>query len=503
MRTGYPACWNGRVNLAAMIDAHPDDAPALVSPAGTTTYGELRAKVAAARATLAGHGVTPGDRVALVAENDVSFVVGYLATLGLGAIAVPLNPQSPPAELDRELAAVTASIAVVGERGKESVGRLAADRGITVVERLDAAGADGSPSRASALVNMSDEDVAVLIFTAGTAGSPKAAMLTHGNLRSNLEQIQRHPGRNVTSDDVSLGVLPLFHIFGLNVVLGLMLWTGGSIVLEERFEPSTSLQLIKDHGVTLVAGAPPMYAIWTALAGADPTAFGAVRMCTSGAAPLADEVAAAFTARFGIPIHQGYGLTEAAPVVTSSLMDKPPRPGSIGVPLPGVEVRLIDEEGEDALEGDEGEIWVRGANVFAGYWLDEEASAAVLTDDGWLKTGDIAVADDSGHLYIVDRVKDLIIVSGFNVYPIEVEEALIQHPGIAEVAVVGVPSTATGETVKAFVVRSPGQDLTESDVTEFAASCLARYKAPTQVSFVDELPHGVAGKLLRRQLRSA
>ena len=486
-----------------MIDAHPDDAPALVSPAGTTTYGELRAKTAAARATLAGHGVSPGDRVALVAENDVSFVVGYLATLGLGAVAVPLNPQSPAAELDRELAAVGASVAVVGERGKESVGRLATERGITVVERLDTAGAGSGSSDAAPLVNMSDEDVAVLIFTAGTAGSPKAAMLTHGNLRSNLEQILRHPGRNVTSSDVSLGVLPLFHIFGLNVVLGLMLWAGGSIVLEERFDPTASLELIKDHGVTLVAGAPPMYAIWTALQDADPDAFASVRLCTSGAAPLADEVAAAFTARFKLPIHQGYGLTEAAPVVTSSLMDHPPRPGSIGVPLPGVEVRLIDEEGEDALEGDEGEIWVRGANVFAGYWLDEDATAAVLTEAGWLKTGDIAVADETGHLYIVDRVKDLIIVSGFNVYPIEVEEALLQHPGITEVAVVGVPSTATGETVKAFVVKAPGADIAERDVTEFAASCLARYKAPTQVSFVDELPHGVAGKLLRRQLRSA
>lgn len=491
------------VNLAAMIDAHPDASPALVGPAGATSYGELRDLVAGARATLAGHGVQPGDRVALVAENDVSFVVGYLATLGLGAVAVPLNPQSPTAELDRELVAIAASVAVVGDRGKESVGRVAEQRGIRVVERLDPAGTEWASATPPPVMNMSDDDLAVLIFTAGTAGSPKAAMLTHGNLRSNLQQIQRHPGRNVTAADVSLGVLPLFHIFGLNVVLGLMLWVGGSIVLEERFDPVDSLKLIKEHGVTLVAGAPPMYAIWTALADADPADFASVRLATSGAAPLSDEVAVAFTARFGVAVHQGYGLTEAAPVVASSLMDEPPRPGSIGVPLPGVEVRLIDEEGEDALEGDEGEIWVRGANVFPGYWLDEQATAAVLTADGWLKTGDIAVTDDSGHLYIVDRAKDLIIVSGFNVYPIEVEEALLQHPGIAEVAVVGVPVTATGEAVKAFVVKTPGVDIAETDVTEFAASCLARYKAPTQVTFVDELPHGVAGKLLRRQLRSA
>jgi len=488
------------VNLAALIDAHPDDAAALRTADGVVTYGQLRQSVAAARGVLAAKGIGPGDRVALVAENDPLFVIGYLATLGLGAVAVPLNPTSPAAELEREVDAVGAKAVVVGSgAGRAAVDGLLASR--PALALVDDLAADAPPAPQ---LDTADDDLAVLIFTAGTAGSPKAAMLSHGNLLSNLRQVQQHPGRAVVPGDVSLGILPLFHIFGLNVVLGLMLMVGGSVALDARFEPRRTLALIRDQRVTLVAGAPPMYNAWANLPDDDAPgdSFASVRLATSGAAPLPDEVAAAFTRRFGIPVHQGYGLTEASPVVTSSLIDEPPRPGSIGVPLPGVEVRLIDEEGEDALVGDDGEIWVRGANVFQGYWQDADATAAVLTSDGWLKTGDIGVADDTGHLWIVDRAKDLIIVNGFNVYPVEVEEALLQLPGVTEVAVVGVPA-ASGEAVKAFVVKKDGAELSEQDVTEFAAGCLARYKTPTQVSFVPQLPHGLAGKLLRRELRSA
>lgn len=344
-------------------------------------------------------------------------------------------------------------------------------------------------------------DLAALMFTAGTGGTPKAAMLTHGNLVANIEQVQRHPGRTVTSGDVALGVLPLFHIFGLNVVLGLTLAAGACVVLVERFDPSTSLETIRERGVTLVSGAPPMYAAWTEVAGADPAAFAKVRLATSGAAPLPEETAAGFQRRFGVPIRQGYGLTEAAPVVSSALPEGPDKPTSIGLPMPGVEVRLVDEGGDDALAGDAGEIWVRGPNVFSGYWENPDATAAALTADGWLRTGDVAVTDDDGWLYIVDRAKDLIIVSGFNVYPAEVEDALLEHPGIAGVAVVGVAHPHSGETVKAFVVAEPGRLLEEDEVIEFCASRLARYKCPTKVMFVESLPQGLGGKVLRRALR--
>ena len=226
-----------------------------------------------------------------------------------------------------------------------------------------------------------------------------------------------------------------------------------------------------------------------------------MRLALTGAAPLPPDVATDFVEQFNVPLRQGYGLTEASPVVTASVLEGDPRPYSIGTVLPGIEVRLVDEEGEDALEGDAGEIWVRGPNVFAGYWEDDDATAVAKTEDGWLRTGDVAVTDDDGYLYLIDRAKDLIIVSGFNVYPAEVEEALNAHPGVAEVAVVGVNHPHSGETVKAFVVSNAGTHLEEDQLIEFVSKRLARYKCPTKITFVDELPHGLGGKLLRRALR--
>ena len=302
---------------------------------------------------------------------------------------------------------------------------------------------------------------------------------------------------------MALGVLPLFHIFGLNAVLGLALYAGSSVVLLERFDPASSLEAVREHGITVVAGAPPLFGAWASVPGVDASSLASVRLVVSGGAPLADEVADAFQARFDRPIWQGYGLTETSPIVSSSLVGGEPRRGSIGIPLPGVDVRLVDSEGEDALAGDPGEVWVRGANVFPGYWNDPEATAMVLTEDGWLKTGDIAVTDDDGYLYLVDRAKDLIIVSGFNVFPAEVEEVLLEHPGIAEAGVVGVSHPYTGEAVKAYVVPKPGRHLVEDEVIEFCAERLARYKCPTSVSFVDQIPQGLVGKVLRRALRGA
>ena len=496
--------------MATIIEGHPDHAVALVSRGSATTYADLRRQVAELRGGLVRLGVEPGDRVAIVAANNWFFVVTYLAVLGVGAVAVPLNPSSPTAELRDELSAIGARFAFVGPSGRNAFAGLGqgatALEQIIVPEGVDLAGARSFEellSREPApLVDRADSDLAVLIFTAGTGGSPKAAMLTHGSLRANLDQMQRHPGRALNSTDVSFGVLPMFHIFGLNVLLDLSLLAGASVVLVERFDPTSALDTISDHGITLVAGAPPMFQAWVNSDAAQATAatFRSVRLFVSGAAPLSAEVSVAFDARFGKPIYEGYGLTEASPTVTSSVAGGLAKPGSIGVPLPGVDVRLVDVEGDDALEGDEGEIWVRGPNVFAGYWQNNEATRAALTPDGWLRTGDIAVADDDGYLFIVGRAKDLIIVSGFNVYPAEVEEAIGEHPGVAEVAVVGVPHPHTGETVKAFVVTADGYHLEEDQLVEFCAGRLARYKCPTKVTFVKELPHGTAGKLLRRAL---
>jgi long-chain acyl-CoA synthetase len=496
------------MNLATIIDGHPDDAVAFISRGKRTTYGQLRDQVADLRSGLIRLGLEPGDRVAILSANNAFFAVSYLAVLGAGCVAVPLNPSSPSVEIRHELVAIGARAAIVGPSGRDAMAGIG--QGATPVEHVIVP--DGVELAAATpvekllggevlpVVDRADDDLAVLIFTAGTSDSPRAAMLTHGNLRANLEQMQRHPGRALHADDVSLGVLPLFHIFGLNVLLGLSLYAGASVVLVERFDPASALDSIRDHGITLIAGAPPMFQAWAGLNGIDPAAMASVRLAVSGAAPLYPEVAEAFERRYGKPVFQGYGLTEASPTVTSSVIGGAAKASSVGLPLPGVEVRLVDEEGEDALVGDAGEVWVHGPNVFAGYWENAEATARALTDDGWLRTGDVGVVDDDGYLYLVDRVKDLIIVSGFNVYPAEVEEALLEHPGIESVAVVGVPHPHSGETVKAFVVPVPGHPLEEDQVIEFCAGRLARYKCPTKVTFVSELPTGMGGKLLRREL---
>jgi long-chain acyl-CoA synthetase len=515
------------MNLADLIESHPHNAPALIDEAGQVmTYGDLRREVGAMRARLVAAGVGPDDRVAILSANDSAFVLGYLAVLGAGAVAVPLNPSSPPAELGRQLARVRVSAVIVGPGGSHAGAGLeeAALGDVPVLAPDPPAGHDARPAAAQAdgpaaaqavgladlgrvppIVDRRPDDLAGLLFTAGTGGSPRPAMLTHNNLLANIDQLECHPGRAVTDHDVSFGVLPLFHIFGLNVLLGGSLKVGSSILLVDRFDAGVAIDLIERHGVTILLGAPTMYA---ALAALPPDAdhrrrLATVRLVFSGAAPLSPEVADACERRLGLVIRQGYGLTEAAPVVSSSVIAEPPRRGSIGVPLPGVELRIVDDEGEDALDGDPGEIWVRGPNVFRGYWEDPEATARVLTPDGWLKTGDVAVAGDDGELYIVDRAKDVIIVSGFNVFPAEVEDVLLDYPGVAEVAVIGAADHYRGEVVHTFVVLAEaGPQPTADDLMAFCAEHLARYKCPTEIMLVPSLPHGLGGKLLRRALRA-
>jgi long-chain acyl-CoA synthetase len=495
------------VNLAAAIEAHPARAAALVSQGKVTSYGQLRSQVAEIRGALIARDVAPDDRVAVVAANNWYFVAAYLGVLGVGAVAVPLNPLSPPPELERELGIVGAGLALVDDTSRPAFGGVETERlgDIDVVAIGDLLGGEPAP-----LVERSDDDLAVLLFTSGTAGLPRAAMLTHGNLRTNIDQMRSGtsdagdtaPGA-LTAADVALGVIPLFHIFGLNAVLGLMLTVGGSVVLVERFDPRAALELLVEHQVTVVSGVPTMWRAWADLPSSgsgDANPMASLKLGVSGAARLDPGLRRVIAARYGLELAEGYGLTEASPVVTSGVGHDAPD-GSIGLPLPGLLVRLIDRFGEDALVGDPGEIWVKGPNVFAGYWDDPEATRATLTEDGWLRTGDLAVVDDDGFLRLVDRAKDVIIVSGFNVVPAEVEGVLVRHPDVAEAAVVGVPHPKTGEAVKAFVVPVAGASPDEDVLVDYASRHLARYKCPSIITFVDELPHGLVGKLLRRRLR--
>jgi long-chain acyl-CoA synthetase len=470
-------------NLADVLLApaqRTPDAVALRAGSDVVTYRELESRASRIAGALRAEGVDPGDRVTIEGHNTIAFVASYLGALRVGAVAVPLNPQAPDPELDRELAAVEPAV-VLGPP-------------------LEGTG-DAEPA---ATVPRDDSDVAVLLFTAGTAGAPKAAMLTHGNLASNIRQVLDHPGLALNAGDVSLGALPLFHVFGLNAVLGIGLAAGASTVLLDHFNAAAAVREVREHQVSVVAGVPAMYHAFLELddAAAPAGSFESVRLAVSGAAPLDGEVLDGMRKRFGVVVHEGYGLTEAAPIVTTSVIGRlEPAAGSIGPPLPGVDVRLVDADGGDVLPGDPGEIWIRGPNVFPGYWHDPDATARALTGDGWLRTGDVAVSDDDGELSLVDRAKDLVIVSGFNVYPAEVEEALREHPDVAEVAVVGEPDPRTGEAIVAFVVPEPGARPDPATLLAHCARSLARYKCPTRVAIVDALPRSFAGKVLRRELR--
>jgi long-chain acyl-CoA synthetase len=490
------------VNLAEALGAAADrtpDAPALAGP-DPVDHATLGRRVAAAARKLASP-IAPGERVAILAGNETAFVVAYLATLRAGAVAVPLNGTSPSHEIARELEtvapAVVCSSPALADLARRAVSQAGTNRTVVVLDGTEESddGFDAVPREAS--------DLAVLLFTAGTAGAPKPAMLTHGSLLANLEQMQSHPGLRVNADDVALGVLPLFHVYGLNVGLGLSLYAGASISLVDHFHPAETLERVQRDGVTMIAAVPAMFAAWLSIdqQHAPSNAFAHVRLAVSGATHLPVDVAYAMQERFGLPVHNGYGLTEASPVVTTTAVEATPRPGSVGPPLPGVEVALLDTDGNPVLEGDPGTIAVRGANVFAGYWNDPEATAAVLVD-GWLHTGDVAVADADGWLTLVDRAKDIIIVSGFNVYPGEVEEVLRTHDDVEDVAVIGEPHPRTGETVVAYVVPRAGATPDPVELLRHAGRRLARYKLPTRVEVVDALPRTLAGKVVRRELKN-
>jgi long-chain acyl-CoA synthetase len=358
------------------------------------------------------------------------------------------------------------------------------------------------------------EDLAVLIYTSGTEGSPKGAMLSHRALLANHEQLAALDPPPAGPDDVLFLAIPLFHAYGLNSGVVAVAYHAATGVLAERFDPADSLDLIARHGVTVVAGVPTMYIAWSLMGERLADGFKSVRLAVSGTAPLDTATAERFTAAAGQPLHEGYGLTETAPVVASTIVGGVRKPGSVGRPIPGVEVKLALAGGaEVVIDGplddddydtdspgtpgtDPGELLVRGRNLFSGYWPDGRDGPG---GDGWWHTADVAYADADGDLFLVDRLTELILVSGFNVYPHEVEQVLAAHPAVAEAAVIGVPHPYTGESVKAFVVRSG--EVTTDELIAYAERNLARFKCPAAIEFVPELPHSATGKVRKGALR--
>ncbi len=500
-------CQTRRVaaNLADLVResalARPT-ATALVARGERTSWAALDALVDAVASGLRARGLVPGDRVALVLGNRPEFVVAYFGALRARLVAVPLNAGLTAHELTARLTDSGASLALVEGHTRDAVGTAAA-RVQDEVDVLDVdsaawaelvrAGRESDP-----VVEESDpESLAVLLFTSGTSGRPRAAMLSHRALMANLDALATLEPAPMLPDDVVLLVLPLFHVYALNSGLGMVARTGATAVLEERFDPAASLETIRLEGITNVPGAPPMYVAWSAQPDVREV-LSRVRLLVSGAAPLPPAVLQQFLTLIGRPVWEGYGMTEASPVITSTLVSGAPKPGSVGQPLPGVEVSLRDTDGDPVDDRDPGEIWVRGPNLFSGYFPD---GAGGPDENGWYATGDVAYADDDGDLHLVDRTRELVLVSGFNVYPREVEAAIESLPGVAECAVIGVPHPYTGEAIKALVVPRPGVDLTSDQVLAHCETRLARFKCPTIVEIVDDLPHTSTGKVSKGQLR--
>ena len=468
----------------------------------TISFADLDAEADRVATGLKSLGVGPGDRVAIAMPNVPHFVFSYFGILRAGAVAVPLNVMLAEQEISRIVQDAEPSVILgagqAGTLAERAAGTLDAPARVITTDAWDELGALGAERFPA--VDVEGDDLAVLAYTSGTTGNPKGAMLSHGNLLANLEQQSNIPQDRVTSDDVLLLTLPLFHIFGLNVPLGLLVKNAATGVLLERFEPVASLREIEKQKVSILFGAPPMYLAWISTPGADQYDLSSVRLAVSGAAPLSTKVLSSFRDIFGIDVDEGYGLTETAPTLTSNRMAPRPKPGSVGRALPGVELRIVDETGSDVERGDPGEILVRGPNVFKGYWRQPEETALVFTD-GWFRTGDIAVQDDEGYVHLVDRKRDLVIVSGFNVFPSEVEAALLQNPKVSEAAVIGVPHEYRGETLKAYVVLEENESATEDELLGDVVKRLARFKCPETVEIVESLPHLLTGKVMRRMLR--
>ncbi|MGB5759054.1 MAG: AMP-binding protein [Acidimicrobiales bacterium] len=483
-------------NLAARL-GRDTEATALVVGERTTTYRALNDRVGRWRGALIASGLRPGDRVAIIASNSEEFVVAHLAAMGVGAISVPMNPQSPAAELARELSAVDPFVAIADATAEKT---LMAAKVLTLtleVQRLSADELDaGLPHD---IVEVSPDDPAALIFTSGTAGESKPAILTHRNLTAGLQSILSLPTDLLERPQVFLGVIPMFHIFGLNSVLHMSLLIGATLVLSDYVGPAQTADLIERHRVTIVSGPPTLWRALTQVPQVGPDTFSSVSLAVSGASRLPPQLKVDVRERLGIELSEGYGLTESSAVAASSVATDAPL-GSVGRLLPGVEARIVDVEENDCLVGDPGELWIRGPMVFPGYWGSVEGGPSPLTADGWLRTGDVAVVDDEGYIAIVDRSKDLIIVSGFNVFPAEVEAVLNEHPDVALAGVVGEPAESTGEAVVAFVMPEEGASVDAETLRDHCRRHLARYKVPSRFVIAPDLPVGPTGKLQRNRL---
>jgi long-chain acyl-CoA synthetase len=467
----------------------------------TLTYAQLREAAGRMSTLLAAHGVEPGDRVGIMLPNVPAFPVAFYGALAAGAVVVPMNPLLKSREVAYYLGDSGARVILAWQAFAGEAAKGAADVGAQAIaiETPDAASLLAGHQPAASESGRQDDDDAVILYTSGTTGRPKGAELTHAGLVTNAELTGRRLLEN-NPDDVIMGCLPLFHVFGLTCGLNATVAAAGTLTLLPRFDPARALEIIQRDAVTIFEGVPTMYAAILHLPQADPAMAATLRVCVSGGASMPVEILRGFEEKFGCMILEGYGLSETSPVASFNHPDKVRKPGSIGTPIEGVQMRLIDDAGQTVPAGEVGEIAIRGHNVMKGYWNKPEATAEAIRE-GWFRTGDMARVDEDGYYYIVDRKKDLIIRGGYNVYPREIEEVLHEHPAVAEVAVIGIPHPDLGEEVGAAVALKPGASVTPEELRAFTRDRVAAYKYPRRVWLVDALPKGPTGKILRREVQ--
>ncbi|HET8565342.1 MAG TPA: long-chain fatty acid--CoA ligase [Solirubrobacterales bacterium] len=491
------------LNLASIITdtaAETPEAVAVRLGPLELTYGELDDRSARLATLLREHGLAQGDRVGVMLPNVLEFPVSYYGVLRAGGVVVPMNVLLKRREIAFYLEDSGAELLLAWHGFAAEARDGAADAGAELIEVEPEAFAELLGDRApdADLADTGEEDTAVILYTSGTTGKPKGAELTHFNLSRNSD-ISARTTSNVEAGDVVLGALPLFHSFGQTVSMNASLRVGATLTLLPKFDPGEALEIMQRDRVTHFYGVPTMYGALLHHPERERYDTSALRICITGGASMPVEVLRGFEQAFGCEVLEGYGLSETSPVACTNHPGRPRKAGSIGTPLEEVEMKVVDEDDAEVAQGEVGEIVIRGHNVMKGYWQRPEATEEAMRG-GWFHSGDMARVDEDGYFFIVDRKKDLIIRGGYNVYPREVEEVLYEHPKIREAAVVGVPHDDWGEEIGAAVVLHEGEELAPQEVSEYVKERIAAYKYPRIVWFLEELPKGPTGKILKREI---
>jgi long-chain acyl-CoA synthetase len=494
-------------NLARILTTAAEENPdgiAVKLDDAEVTYAALEEGSARMAAILKDKGVGAGDRVGIMLPNVPYFPIVYYGVLRLGGVVVPMNPLLKEREVKFYLEDPEAGVLVAWHDFEEPATTGAEEAGAELIlvkpgEFEELLGGVEEP-----LHVMEDrdaaQDTAVILYTSGTTGKPKGAELTHANLYKNCTVAAENLGE-ISKDDRLLGALPLFHSFGQTCTLNGGIHAQAMISMIPRFDPEKALEMIERDKITLFQGVPTMYNGMLHASNKDDVDTSSLRVCMSGGSAMPEEVMRGFEEQFGCKVLEGYGLSETSPVASFNHPDKENKAGSIGTPIEGVEMKLLDDDRNEVAEGEVGEIAIKGHNIMKGYWNREEATAEAI-QDGWFLTGDMGKVDEDGFYFIVDRKKELIIRGGYNVYPREVEEVLYEHPAVQEAAVIGVPDDEMGEEVGAAVVLKDGEELEADELKDYVKKEVAAYKYPRQIWFVDELPKGPTGKILKREIEA-